>query len=90
MQLRNGETGDVENQFPSQPQLEAQGIDEVVDLANAPWLFADREMLKRALLNLALNACQAMPDGGALKLACRATSKRRVEVDIEDTGSEPD
>ena len=24
IQLRNGETGDVENQFPSQPQLEAQ------------------------------------------------------------------
>jgi signal transduction histidine kinase len=42
-------------------------------------------MLSQALLNLALNACQAMPDGGTLKLACRTTSRRRVEVDNDDT-----
>jgi signal transduction histidine kinase len=28
-------------------------------------------MLRQALLNLALNACQSMPDGGTLKIACR-------------------
>jgi signal transduction histidine kinase len=51
-----------------------------------PEINADPGMLSQALLNLALNACQAMPDGGTLKLACRAASRRRVEVDIEDTG----
>ena len=51
-----------------------------------PEINADPGMLSQALLNLALNACQAMPDGGTLKLACRATSRRRVEIDIEDTG----
>jgi signal transduction histidine kinase len=51
-----------------------------------PKINADPGMLSQALLNLALNACQAMPDGGTLKLACRVASRRRVEIDIEDTG----
>ena len=51
-----------------------------------PEINADPGMLSQALLNLALNACQAMPNGGTLKLSCRATSGRRVEIDVEDTG----
>jgi signal transduction histidine kinase len=67
------------------PQLEAQGIDEVVDLEGAPWLFADREMLRRALLNLALNALDAMPDGGRLFVtASQGTSG--FELEVADTG----
>ena len=51
-----------------------------------PAINADPGMLRQALLNLALNACQAMPDGGTLRIACRAGSRGRVEIDIEDTG----
>jgi signal transduction histidine kinase len=51
-----------------------------------PEINADPGMLSQALLNLALNACQAMPDGGTLKISCRTASRRRVEIDIEDTG----
>jgi signal transduction histidine kinase len=51
-----------------------------------PEINADPGMLSQALLNLALNGCQSMPNGGTLKLACRATSGRRVEIDVEDTG----
>jgi signal transduction histidine kinase len=51
-----------------------------------PEVNADAAMLRQALLNLALNACQAMPDGGTLKIGCRAAARNRVEVDIEDTG----
>jgi signal transduction histidine kinase len=51
-----------------------------------PEINADPGMLSQALLNLALNACQAMPDGGTLKITCRTAPKRRVEIDIEDTG----
>jgi signal transduction histidine kinase len=51
-----------------------------------PEINADPGMLSQALLNLALNACQAMPDGGTLKLGCRTAPRKRVEIDIEDTG----
>lgn len=50
-----------------------------------PEINADPGMLRQALLNLALNACQAMPEGGTLKIACRSTH-RKVEIDVEDTG----
>jgi signal transduction histidine kinase len=51
-----------------------------------PAINADPGMLRQALLNLALNGCQAMPDGGTLRILCRAASRGRVEIDIEDTG----
>jgi signal transduction histidine kinase len=51
-----------------------------------PDVNADPAMLRQALLNLALNACQAMQGGGTLRIACRPASGRRVEIDVEDTG----
>ena len=51
-----------------------------------PPVNADPAMLRQAVLNLALNACQAMPGGGTLRIVCRAASRNRVEVDVEDTG----
>ena len=51
-----------------------------------PEVNADPAMLRQALLNLALNACQAMPDGGTLRITCRAAARRRVEIDVDDTG----
>ena len=51
-----------------------------------PAINADPGMLSQALLNLALNACQAMPDGGTLKIECRTAARRTVELIVEDTG----
>ena len=51
-----------------------------------PEINADPGMLQQALLNLTINACHAMPDGGTLRLICRAASRRRVEITVEDTG----
>ena len=52
-----------------------------------PLLRADPAMLQQALQNLALNACQAMPGGGRLRIAGRAARERFVEVVVEDTGA---
>jgi signal transduction histidine kinase len=54
--------------------------------AGLPAINADPGMLRQALLNLALNACQAMPEGGTLRIACRPGPRGRVEIDVEDTG----
>lgn len=47
---------------------------------------ADEAMLRQALLNLAINACQAMPDGGVLRISCADAPRGRVEIRIADTG----
>jgi signal transduction histidine kinase len=54
--------------------------------ASTPVVNADAAMLRQAILNLAINACQAMPDGGTLRLVGRAGSHDRVELLVEDTG----
>ena len=54
--------------------------------ADGPWVNGDASMLRQAFLNLAINACQAMPDGGTLRLSCGAVPGNRVEVRFEDTG----
>jgi signal transduction histidine kinase len=53
---------------------------------SVPAINADPGMLSQALLNLAINACQAMPTGGTLRISCRTDDRRRVVVDFEDTG----
>jgi signal transduction histidine kinase len=51
-----------------------------------PQINADPAMLRQALLNLALNGIQAMPDGGNLRISCHQGGRGRIEVDVEDTG----
>jgi signal transduction histidine kinase len=43
-------------------------------------------MLRQAFLNLALNAIQAMPHGGTLRVGCDVVSGRRVAVSFADNG----
>jgi signal transduction histidine kinase len=51
-----------------------------------PEVSADPSLLEQAFLNLALNACQAMPTGGRLRIAASVKAGRRIEVRFEDTG----
>ena len=46
----------------------------------------DARLLHQALLNLAINACQAMPKGGTLRLAAANASHARVAITVEDSG----
>lgn len=67
------------------PQLSAQGIRTSLDVPRGIALLADRDMLRRAVLNLVLNALDVMPAGG--ELAITAWSGRQgVEVEVADTG----
>jgi signal transduction histidine kinase len=59
---------------------------ETAGLDNVPAISGDPAMLQQALLNLALNACQAMPGGGTLRISASAVHGRRVEILVEDTG----
>jgi len=64
------------------------GVEVEVDCPpEVPMLRADPAMLQQALQNLALNACQAMPNGGRLRIAGHAFRTRFIEVVVEDTGA---
>jgi len=68
-------------------EAHASGVKVVLETPGSlPEVSGDAAMLRQALLNLTINACQAMPDGGTLRLGCVAASKNRVEVLVEDTG----
>jgi signal transduction histidine kinase len=54
--------------------------------ADLPELRADPQLIRQALLNLALNGCQAMPNGGKLTMSAKAERDRRIALVVEDTG----
>jgi signal transduction histidine kinase len=52
-----------------QPEWQTTGVRFVVDLdPNLNSITADEELLRQAFLNILLNACQAMPKGGTVRL----------------------
>jgi signal transduction histidine kinase len=58
-----------------------------IELAAQPMsLYADPELLHRALSNLVLNAIDAMPEGGTLTLSAKPRGDQ-VEIRIADTGA---
>jgi len=67
------------------PQLEAQMIDVDIDVPPNTLLSADREMIRRALLNLVLNAIDAMPDGGLLVITSYDNAGG-FELEVADSG----
>jgi len=70
-----------------EPDAAGNGVRVQVECpASVPDVHGDPGSLRQALLNLSINACQAMTHGGTLRLAARAASRRRVEIVVEDTG----
>jgi len=69
--------------------FEDRGIRLVSTRAPGPWpILGDPYQLKQVFLNLLLNACEAMPDGGEILAAVRPapTADNCVQVIIKDTG----
>ena len=68
-----------------EPQLEAQMIDVDIDVPPNTLLSADREMIRRAVLNLVLNAIDVMKDGGTLVITSY-DRPRGFELEVADSG----
>jgi signal transduction histidine kinase len=68
------------------PEAVRTNVQLIVECAEAPEVNGDPAMLRQAFLNLSLNACQAMPNGGTLRIRCEAARGRRVAVTFTDTG----
>ncbi len=50
-----------------------------------PEVLGDKNQLEQVLINLSLNACEAMPNGGTLMLAT-SVADGRIVIEVTDTG----
>jgi len=67
------------------PQLDAQAIRVLTDVAPTTQVSADREMLRRAMLNLMLNSLDVMSGGGELVITL-FEGPQGFELEIADSG----
>jgi two-component system NtrC family sensor kinase len=69
-------------------RMDMQGITLEKSLGDLPAVRADFGQLRQAFVNIALNACEAMENGGTLAVTSRFLPARGiVEVEFTDTGS---
>ena len=68
------------------PEADLARVELTVDTGDAPDVNGDPGMLRTAFLNLALNAVQAMPQGGTLRIRCEPARGKRVAVSFIDSG----
>ena len=67
-------------------KLERRGVRVRTELAPAPGVQGDPERLQQLLLNLFLNAIDAMPEGGELAIALEAGEGGGAVIRVRDTG----
>jgi len=67
------------------PQFTAQGIRARLDVAGGQTIVADRDMIRRAILNLLLNALDVMPDGGEIAITAESSAEG-LSIEVADSG----
>jgi len=70
----------------ARPQIERAGVRAAVEQPDTlPPVRVDRALMQQALMNLVLNACEAMPRGGTLTITLRRKGEF-AEIRVADTG----
>jgi len=70
----------------ARPQLQKANVEVVQSLpSDVPEVLVDRDLLKQAVLNLVLNAVEAMPGGGQIRLELTRRAEM-AEISVTDTG----
>lgn len=59
---------------------------EIPEIPDSLWVDADQDLLQQLLLNLVLNALDAMPEGGRVQIEVEPGPEGRVQVRVRDTG----
>ncbi|MFZ5804265.1 MAG: response regulator [Acidobacteriota bacterium] len=68
-------------------RLVHENVSIIVDTGSKPLpVHADRGQLEQVLLNLVVNASDAMPQGGKIEVRCGQNGKKEVWFEVSDTG----
>jgi signal transduction histidine kinase len=71
-----------------QPHAAKNKVETTIQLAaQLPQMYADPQQLQQVLLNLSLNAVDAMPNGGTLSIGASFDAAEGIVVTVADTGS---
>jgi signal transduction histidine kinase len=63
-----------------------RGIETRSEVDSAPSVLGDPERLQQLFLNLFINAVDAMPDGGELRVTLKPTEEGRIKITVADDG----
>jgi two-component system sensor histidine kinase HydH len=70
------------------PQARSGNVEIVREIPDEPILARiDPEQMQQALMNIGLNALEAMPQGGVCRVVLSKNGKDRVAIKLSDTGS---
>lgn len=70
----------------NEPRRQGIAIELERDLQDVPTVMGDESELREVIVNLILNAVQAMPDGGTLQLRTYSPHDSEVHLEVADTG----
>lgn len=78
----------VREVLPLAANARAQGIEFIERYAEESLpIKVDADLLKQALLNIIINGCQAMPEGGRLTIETTRLPEKQIQISLRDEGA---